>query len=309
MLFVLSIITVFLSVVQITAAPPEFGMAEAKRLLNDRSVNWELGSKNSEIFVYISEGNKKLPYRIESISRFFDIMNGLQPLRWYTVGNRSLKISFSGAWYDSSVIYDIRSKYLELDSNKLECGYDGQFTKNPLSLVGGIFSYESVDVGIEACGPHGISHHITSIDLTSGKKVSLPCLVDSQSIVTAIKADGWIRKREYSESDDEYDTYIRSLENISDLHTLYNVLAARKSLTAWYGERFDSFAFISFDGEKKLLGVRLLLYKEINANASKKIQLGLMLKPNNMFMSRILNNGKIDRKNTLFIGAFNNSLQ
>lgn len=110
--------------------------------------------------------------------------------------NDSVSLYKAGASYNGNILYDADKDLKEFIKKEEDedCKVDYSFYYNPLSLIGNYYSYESGEGGIIACGVPSNTLSVQTVDLRSGKEISLTHLFTEESILAALKADQWINK-------------------------------------------------------------------------------------------------------------------
>lgn len=206
--------------------------------------------------------------------------------------NDSLQIYQSSATFNGELIYNANNDLKELIEKEetKECEVDYSFYYNPLSLVANYYSYEFGEGGIIACGVPGSSLGVQTIDLTTGKSVSLTAIFTEEIILQALRSDQWIKSLEQKKKIDF--SKVTSFKKFLD--TIYQLDYVKFPL--------NSFAIYKYSKKKELVAIRLVGNEYMGFNHNRHFQLGLWLKPKPNFEK------KLQHQTKFLLGKFKNGL-
>jgi len=162
---------------------------------------------------------------------------------------------------------------------------------NPLSFLGDFYSFEKLRFdlsGGDDCYRNPSSEiQVQTIHIKTRDKVNLQDLVEEESLVAALKNDTWVKNLMGINNIDQLDAK-NSFEEILDL------------INRGIGNTFhsDSFALYSYNEKTNLLAVRLIGIEYIGYNHSRKLQLGLLLKPRDEIRKQL------EKKEGFYMGKF-----
>ena len=206
--------------------------------------------------------------------------------------NDSICIYRTSASYSGNTLYDAGKDLQELIKKEEDedCKVDYSFYYNPLSLIGNYYSYESGEGGIIACGVPSNTISVQTVDLRSGKEISLTHLFTEKSILEALATDPWIKK-----IGKEIDVDFSEPESFKEFIATLNQLGYA---------RFSSngFAILKYQEERNKVAVRLVGEAYMGFNHSRHLQIGLWLEPTAAFKA------ELKSKTHFMLGKFKNGL-
>lgn len=183
--------------------------------------------------------------------------------------NQEITIYKDSAYYKGTELYNTVKDLKELTKQEEtdECKVNYTFYKNPLSLVGHYYSYESGEAGTIACGPPGSSLAVQTINLNNKQPIALVDIFTEKSILKALKNDTWVKK-----ITEEHKIDLNAISSFKTILVTLNSLGYTKFSP-------NSFALLNYNKKTKNASVRFVGQEYMGFNHYKHLQLGLLLEP------------------------------
>lgn len=225
--------------------------------------------------VFFNTANKSYEFPVSGEKSFFSAATQVCSKDTYQIFNKSLYISYGKATYGNRAIYDIENDYLYLVNNEsIECSIDWNTHFAPLSLIGSVFSFEVNKGGSYGCGPMEMYHMVLTIDLDSGKPVSITEFVDEKDLITALKTDKFLRTPGENQDSVSYSSFIKAFDKAQNLTELSPLIKMK------YEFQLDSmlchYIFLSYDSSKNLVAFRLFIQNREIPQKVDFFQIGLI---------------------------------
>jgi hypothetical protein len=182
----------------------------------------------------------------------------------WQIGGKEAVLDYQRFTFGGRVIYDISDDIKRrMEDATEDCDeYMNAAAYLPLSLVGNVISFESIESGSGACGPPSFFAGVHAVDGITGKPALLTDCFEEDSVLAALRGDRFLHG-------------MKKVKTLSD--------AEKHIPKLFYDGPWNHFALLGYDEKSDFAEVRFAVGGDLRPFE----QLGLRLKPKAAFRSAL----------------------